>query len=451
MCGLVCVLGDQAEERATLALSKMLHRGVRTGVAAGRGGAVGHRRLPIVGVGPEYDQPARAGPWLVGFVGELLDFRDDDPGRECDYPLVLETWHHRGPAGFGVRDGFWCIMALNDDGSLHVLLDYLAQKPAYFRSDDFAIAAASEPDALVALGPVTPDEVYFSSVVKWGYCPEGWRTPYDEIQKLGPGFHLVMRPDPGDVTCQLVDELRPRAFDPEALKDEVEWAVKRRAAASDVPVAALVSGGLDSAVTYALARRYADVRPFHVENGELGWAARVVGGVAGMTTLPDVSDPPVDRCLDWMQEPLDLGSLAPQVRLSEAVGLQGYNVCLTGDGADELFGGYRRSARYDSQASDVWHELVSWHLPRLDRVMMRNRVEVRSPFLARRVAEYALGLPRVERTGKRVLKELFRRDLPPGVADRAKVPLKAPRVAADPEGWRRTLVDRFRETRGLAR
>jgi asparagine synthetase B (glutamine-hydrolysing) len=120
-------------------------------------------------------------------------------------------------------------------------------------------------------------------------------------------------------------------------------------------------------------------------------------------------------------------------------------VCLTGDGADEFFGGYGRSQRYDSQASDVWHELVCWHLPRLDRVMMRNRIEVRSPFLARRVAGMALALPRRLRTDKAVLRDLFRNDLPPGVADVPKRPLRMANVEADREGWSLQLIEEFRK------
>jgi asparagine synthase (glutamine-hydrolysing) len=135
----------------------------------------------------------------------------------------------------------------------------------------------------------------------------------------------------------------------------------------------------------------------------------------------------------------------PQCALSRSVGAQGIRVCLTGDGADEFFGGYGRSMRYDSQASDVFHELVAWHLPRLDRIMMRNLVEVRSPFLARRVAGIALGLPRTARYNKGILRSLFRADLPPGVADVSKRPLRTKRVEDDRESRSMELVRMFTE------
>jgi hypothetical protein len=88
---------------------------------------------------------------------------------------------------------------------------------------------------------------------------------------------------------------------------------------------------------------------------------------------------------------------------------------------------------------------VCWHLPRLDRVMMRNRIEVRSPFLARRVAGAALALPRDRRIDKGVLRDLFRGELPPGVADVPKRALRTRAVESDREFRSRTLVELFRE------
>ena len=73
--------------------------------------------------------------------------------------------------------------------------------------------------------------------------------------------------------------------------------------------------------------------------------------------------------------------------------------------------------------------------------MMRNRVEVRSPFLSRRVAEMALALARPERTGKKVLRDLFRGDLPEGVADRPKRALRTATIEVNREANSTMLVD----------
>lgn len=436
MCGIVATIGasPSAFDRAVDAVR---HRGVRTSVEKIRDTLIAHARLPIVGVGPEHDQPVTRGHHTVAFVGQILDFRERHPGMECDAELVADTWNDLGPGGFADFDGFWSVVSVDDrDGSIHALVDYLAQKPLYYRRD--VPSVASEPAALLPFGPVTPDEVYFSSVVKWGYCPEGRRTPYNEVRKLMPGGYLYLSEDADEEIC--VDPMLPADATGDELRWEIEAAVKRRVTSSDVPVAALVSGGLDSAIMYTLAKRYGDVRAFHAENDESA-EAMVVAPVFTKVWSDDVS---IDNALDYMQEPLDLGSLFPQVVLSDAIGRRGVNVCLTGDGADEFFGGYGRAMRYDSQWSDVFHELVNYHLPRLDRVMMRNRVEVRSPFLARRVSRIALGLPYAARRDKKVLRNLFRSSLPAGVADRAKKPLRTATVAGNQEANSIMLVDEFR-------
>ena len=459
MCGVLATVGA---DRATFdrAFALIEHRGVRHRVYdCPKGVLVGHARLPIVGLDDAYDQPFHVENWTAGYVGEILDFRDHEPDAECDLGLVARTWAAHGPAGFRRFDGFWSVVAVDQmTGDIHALVDYLAQKPLYCRSDRAVAAAASEPDAVAALAPVTPDEIYFAAVVKWGYCPETWRTPYREVWRALPGQHVVLRR--GQPTERhSVDGLSPRAATPEMLKAEVELAVRRRVLSSDVPVACLVSGGLDSAIVYTVAKRYGDVVPYHVENGEAEWAQKVVGERGAHYCDPTAmyaleaeatgcDEGPVERALRYFGEPVDLGSLIPQVTLSDAIGNRGgERVCLSGDGADELFGGYARAERYDSQKSDVFHELVGWHLPRLDRVMMRNRVEVRSPFLSRRVAEMALALARPERTGKKVLRDLFRGDLPEGVADRPKRALRTATIEVNREANSKMLVDKFRAAR----
>lgn len=440
MCGVMAAVGPRAAEQVSRGIDKMRHRGIRSKIVDFESSSIGHVRLPIVGVGEGYDQPISRGTWTIGFVGEILDFRERDPLAECDVDLVADTWDLLGPSGFTDFDGFWSVVAHDvTDGSVHAMVDYLSQKPLYVRCDEYARAVASEPDAVACLGPTEYDKIYLSSVVKWGYCPETWRTPYMGIRRMLPGEHAkISQINP--VEYRRTDVLRTRTGSIDGLKSEIEAAVRRRVLSSDVPVACLVSGGLDSAITYTLASRYRGIRAYHVENGESEACRRV----APSATVLGLSGVSLEHALFYHQEPIDLGSLIPQVALSDAIAANGgERVCLTGDGADELFGGYSRAMRYDSQGSDVWHELVAWHLPRLDRVMMRNQIEVRSPFLARRVAEIALGLPRDARTNKKILRDAFRGELPPGVADLEKRALRTAAVADDRESRSRELVRIF--------
>lgn len=444
MCGVAASVGDRSGERVTRMTQRLSHRGIRSSVTELGGASVGHVRLPIVGVGEDHDQPVRRGPWTVAFVGEILDFRERDPLAECDVDLVADAWSESGPEGFRELDGFWSVVAHDArDGTVHCLVDYLSQKPLYLRTDGGLSAVASEPDALLDLGPVVLDRVYLGAVVRYGYCQETWRTPYEGVRRMTPGEYAVLGPE-GLRSLRRVDVLDPVRGSDDDLRREVEAAVRRRVTSSDVSVACLLSGGLDSSIAYVLGSRHGDLRAFHAENGEREVCVRVTNRFEDVA----LSTMDLPTALSYHQEPIDLGSLVPQAALSDAVGRTGTRVCLTGDGADEVFGGYGRSLRYDSQASDVWHELVAWHLPRLDRVMMRNLVEVRSPFLARRVVRIGLGLPWSDRRDKSSLRRVFRGELPAGVADVVKRPLRTIEVESDRERRSRNLVDLFTKEHG---
>jgi asparagine synthase (glutamine-hydrolysing) len=439
MCGWVAQVEVENDEHFAEAIRRISHRGTRVTIKETNGSIIAHARLPIVGLSEKYDQPVETDDWLIAFSGEILDFREEDPTAECDLPLVVEGWGRYKSKALRGRDGFWNIVAIDKtDGTLHITCDYLGQKPAYYRQD--VLAAASEPDALLPLGPVTFDEVYLAAIIKWGYCPEIERTPYNEIKKVRPGEHIQLDDLGTFGQGEVVDQLVPRPGD---LRKEIELAVRRRVMASDVPVACLLSGGLDSSIVYTLASCYGQVKPYYVDLGDNDIEERMaVGAVAGKAKVIEVNgsslDIPMMEQLDYMQEPIDLGSLVPQIALARVIP---ENVCLTGDGADEVFGGYGRAYRYDSQGSDIFHELPAWHLPRLDRVMMRHLIEVRSPFLSRRVVEIGLSLPRELRTGKQILREIFRDILPKSIADRAKKPL---RMVGIDEAHRIHMVNEFK-------
>lgn len=431
MCGLVAALGSVDLSPALQSLS---YRGIRSQVYSGRYGSIGHTRLPIVGLDASNDQPVRREGWTIAFVGEILDFRDTDRNAVCDLDLVVDRWLDDGPHSLTDRDGFWSVVALSDQrDELWGFVDYLAQKPLYYRDDLKAIA--SEPDALVALGRVTPSEIYYSTVAKFGYCPFQNMTPYNEVFKLPPGCAIKMTA--ADTVISMVDGLRPnRTASVNDLAIEIEAAVRRRVVSSDVGVAALVSGGVDSSIVYKLASRYGNIEPYYCP---AGWPAlsgeewdRVRLLCGSEVRVVNQSSVSMSKGVDYMQEPVDLGSLLPQVALSDAIEGRA-TVCLTGDGADESFGGYGRSSRYDSQYSDIYTELVCYHLPRLDRVMMRNRIEVRSPFLARRVVEIAMGLPHSYRIDKKTLRSAFAGLIGKELAYAPKIPLRTGTIEMDRE------------------
>jgi len=374
-------------------------------------------RLPIVG---SFEQPITIFDEEFCFVGELLNFRDftDELG---DTMLAFRTLRDFGVRGFQGFDGFWSV-AYHRHGRITLIADYLAQKPIFYTHS----RACSELWPLVEEGEDF-DEVFLSDVMKWGYCPDQSRTPFTRIKKVLPG-HSVSLPE------RQMEHADPvfiaDDYSPEALKYAFEEAVRLRVQSSDVPVACLLSGGYDSSLVYRTAREYGDIVPYHIGlTGELGVAQSIAG--PSLRVVPTAAPPTDLEILLWMQEPVDLGSVEAQILMAEAVK---ENVCLGGDGADEFFGGYGRAARYDSRYSDVFHELVCYHLPRLDRVMMRKAVEYRSPFLSRRMAQLALAAPYAP--NKKILRDIWPNDV-------EKKPLRP--AGFDREAHSIRLVKLFRE------
>ncbi len=146
----------------------------------------------------------------------------------------------------------------------------------------------------------------------------------------------------------------------------------------------------------------------------------------------------------WNESPVDMGSVVPQYHLFDAI-KKGSNtrIVISGDGADELFGGYRRINQYDSQKSDVFHELTYYHLPRLDKLSMAHTLELRSPFLNHDIIRFALSLPFEERKNKKILKDTFKGLVPDSIIERSKLALKNEKIVTDQASYRMKIVKSY--------
>lgn len=381
MCGIVASLETPLEKP----LEDILSRGIRHTHVNG----IIHRRLPIRDLSRDYDQPIVYRGWTISFVGEFFNIGTT---HELQYVAQNLIGQDGGiaPSVFHElqQDGFWAVVAQNPaKDELHLIADYLAQKPLYYRED--IASCASEITPLKHYFPVTPDNIYLSATKKWGYSPETHRTPWNEIKRVLPGEYVILRPNRPPLK-RIVDPLFQRALPANSLKQAIITATHLRAEESDVSVSLLLSTGLDS---------------------------NIIGSIlpnARRVSAPEYFEAPKSE-YDF-QEPINLGSLDTQNYLADQVDT---TVVITGDGADELFGGYRRTLEYDSQGSDIFHELVGFHLSKLDRVHANRLQEVRTPFLARDVVQAALALPYDLRKNKRILRELW-----PEFKDLLKIPMK---------------------------
>lgn len=426
MCGLI-LAPDRFKHRVPDALKAMNYRGPDKHRVKERSGfALGHARLPIQDLTEAAAQPYESQDRLIGFVGEIFT-RPTGFSELQTIDLVLKTRLD----SFHTIDGFWSIVELKDSGPL-AITDYLGTKPLFYWEEHKIVCSEIFP-MFELCEPPSFDEVYLSNCIKFGYDYSG-RTPFEGIKQIPAGS--VLDVNSGSVTKYWNWSRVPGR--PEDLFQILKWSVSNRMI-SDVPVGLLLSGGLDSSIVYYLIKLLDyQVEVFSVENGESEF---LPDGHSTITAQPVETK----EAVRIMQAPLDLGSLVPQIQLAKALGERKLNVVLTGDGADELFGGYTRSMTYDSQASDVFCELPYYHLPRLDRVMMHSTIEQRSPFLSPFVIASALRTPRPSRTGKKILKDIFRGAIPDRILDRQKHPLKTQAVIQGGLEYREHLVQEFRK------
>jgi len=119
----------------------------------------------------------------------------------------------------------------------------------------------------------------------------------------------------------------------------------------------------------------------------------------------------IEDVIRWFYFPIDLGSVIPQIQLAIITKMYRNQypelyAILTGDGADEFFGGYKRNRNYDSRYYDMFIELIYYHNLKLDQIAFKNTIEVRTPFQALPLIPYVLLMEYSDRINKKLFREL---------------------------------------------
>jgi asparagine synthase (glutamine-hydrolysing) len=330
--------------------------------------ALAHRRLAVIDLDPRANQPFTdgRGRWIV-FNGEIYNFRElraqrnqlspSYPWRtECDTEVLLAAYQAWGGECVERLNGMFAFAIWDEPAQIMFLArDRMGQKPLYWTAakDKGAIAFASELSALRALPWFDADvnELGIGDYLRLGYFPRG-QTVYRSTFQLRPSRIATVRRGQMNETAY---------FDPNAsappLKDGaaieqtgrlVRQAVQRQLIA-DVPVGCFLSGGMDSSIVAASIPRDHPVMTFSIgfddpRYDESEYAAQVARhlGTAHerLVVRPDASlDLP--KLAAAFGEPFGDSSALPTYYLARQT-RQHVTVALSGDGGDELFGGYDR-------------------------------------------------------------------------------------------------------------
>ena len=359
-----------------------------------------HRRLSIIDLSTAADQPFVKDGLHLSYNGELYNYRELRNilrgkgvrfSTESDTEVVLESWRQWGPAALPRFRGMFAF-ALYDEraAALTLVRDPLGIKPMYVMPRGSGILFASELKALMAaVGPeLTVDPRALVASALFYFLPEE-QTAVKEVFKLPPGSWAEWRTDGTTRSGRYwtpAEEARAAADGPTAdLAAVLEESVAAHMVA-DVPVASFLSGGLDSSLITALA---ADRDPsieaytitFRPEDQRLeampddALYARKMAAHLGIRLheieiSPDVVDM-LPRVVDMLDEPIGDPAAINTVLMCQAAREAGVKVLLSGMGADELFGGYRKhlacvlGARYQMLPQSLRSRVVA---PSVDRL-----------------------------------------------------------------------------------
>ena len=399
MCGIAGIIGrlDDLNRAALERMSDaMVHRGpdasgtwVSAPDSRGWGALLAHRRLSILDLSPAGAQPMvdPVTGHVIVFNGEIYNFRDlrrrlVAEGQELrstgDTAVMLRALGLHGPEAVGWLRGMFAF-ACWDPKERRLLLarDPLGIKPLYLaRSSDpdagWSLAFASELRALLASGllgaPRLDPQAVASSV--WNGFVIGPGTAVKGVDLLWPGRLLEFDGAGKEVRQQDFWRIPDRAPDP--ITDEHSLAAileegLRLHLASDVPLAVLLSSGVDSSVVANLAQRAAQ-SPIHTftlafEEHELneGPIARRIAAAIGtqhhevvLTEGRFVEN--LEAALDSLDQPTFDGLNAYYI--SRAIRAAGFTVALSGTGGDELFGGY--TSYRDLPVLHRWSRRAAW-------------------------------------------------------------------------------------------
>ncbi len=343
----------------------LYHRGPdESGMDIVGGIAMGMRRLAIIdlsgGTQPIWNEDRTI--WTV-YNGEIYNFKQirselENKGHvfktNTDTEVIVHAYEEYGMDFPKQLDGMFAI-ALHDTraGKLILVRDHLGIKPFYYSFTKDRIVFGSEIKSLLASGEIekTLDFNSLNEFLTWEYVP-GEGTLFQSIRKLEPASYLEIDLDSPKLRPQRYWEIphgtpKDDLVSREKWQDSVDDAIRNSVInqlISDVPLGAFLSGGVDSSLVVS---SMGPAQTFSIgfddpTYNELNWAKRVADHL-GVDHKDEVIQPDVldlyHLLMTFMDDPIGDFSIFPTYLVSK-LARKHVTVSLSGDGGDELFGGY---------------------------------------------------------------------------------------------------------------
>lgn len=427
-----------------------------------------HYRLPIqTDLNGDGTQPARIsnGIFLL-FNGEIFNYDTKKYKSDTDFLSALFSKYNKFDdicnnvvPILNNLDGFWSIVIYDLPNNVVTLItDPLSKKQLYY-NESGEISSEIKP---LLNKESKIDEVFISQVLKWGYNTDN-RTVFQNIKRVPPNTIMQWNLDYTDRKTTYSEyfdwrwkgKITTYKKAQATLRNLLIQSIKRRLMYKGESLSVLVSGGLDSSIIVSLIMKYfKDVKKIHwltIFNDEDKYInilekylkIKIQRLEFNINKFFKENKIPEIYC-KHNESPVDLGSVLPQYFLFKKLSEEDTSpVVIAGDGSDELFGGYSRSEKYDSQKSDIFDEVVYYHLPRLDKLSMAFTKELRSPYLSHDLVRFALAIPYKWRVNKKILKDTFHAIIPQEIIEREKKALKIKDININELNYRKKIVKLF--------
>ncbi len=339
--------------------------------------ALGHRRLSILDLSPLGHQPmfSHSGRFVIVYNGEVYNYQEIKKGLEeegitfkstTDTEVILEAVEHYGiDKALPMFNGMFAFSLYDKkEGIIYLIRDRVGIKPLYWGINNGILFFASELKAF-RRHPLFTASLNIDAIalyLRHNYIPTPYSI-YKGVYKLPPGHYLIV--DKGlNVRDNTYWDFRKVAISGfshpfelseteliERLDDLLTKSVKLRMI-SDVPLGAFLSGGIDSSTIVALMQKVSNIpqKTFTIgfsegEYNEARYAADIAKHLGTEHTelyvTPKDAQDVIPKLPDMYDEPFSDSSQIP-THLVSALTRRYVTVSLSGDGGDELFGGYNR-------------------------------------------------------------------------------------------------------------
>lgn len=388
-------------------------------VFSGKRICMGHARLSVIDLSENANQPMQdsSGRYTIVYNGEVFNFRQlrdklVDKGYKfksvSDAEVVLYQYINDGPKCLDKFVGFFAFAIYDKlDDVLFVARDRMGQKPLLYWQGHDRIVFASEMKAMMALDiPRKLDMTSLFAYLQFNYIPSP-DTIFENVKKLNPGHYLmVSNGQTKEVRYYSIPynysnlEVMDYEHAQRMLRELIEQSVTERLEA-DVPLGAFLSGGIDSSVIVAEASKHIDrLDTFSIGYAdepffdETRYAQLVADKFHTNHHVFKLTNNDLFECLynvlDYLDEPFaDSSAIAVNILSRET--RKHVTVALSGDGADEVFGGYNKHlAHYRALNGGMSNTLVKLASPLYGLLPQSRNTKISNKI--RQLSRFAKGL-----------------------------------------------------------